>query len=312
MVPPVLVAAEVRTLIDASQLAGLDVTWVGREAPLPPGPFRGLVTLLTRRIGEAELDRLPALAVVANVAVGYDNIDLAATRQRGVVVTNTPDVLTDATADLTWALMLAAARGVPEAERVLRAGRWQGWHPAEFLGMELAGRTLGIVGAGRIGQGVGRRAPGFGMRVVYTARAGKPAFEADTGAQRVELETLLATSDVVSLHLAATPATRGVMDARRFAVMRPGAVFVNTARGDLVDEGALAAALHGGRLRAAGLDVFADEPRVSRALLEAPRLVLTPHIGSATESARRRMAACAVENLRAVLAGRPPPNPIVR
>lgn len=309
---PLLVAAEIRSLVDASALNGLEVTWLAAAQPIPPGPFRGLVSLLTRRIDRAVLERLPDLRIVANVAVGYDNVDLEAAAQRGVIVTNTPEVLTDATAELTWALILAAARGLAEAEQVVRRGAWGGWHPAEFLGVELAGGTLGIVGAGRIGQAVGRRGVAFGMRVVYTARSRKPDFERATGAERLELNALLERSDVVTLHLPARPETEGIISSERLARMRAGAVLVNTARGDLIDERALADALASGHLRAAALDVFRGEPHPSAALARAPHLVLTPHIGSATERTRRRMAACALANAQAVLRGEAPLTPVVR
>ncbi len=307
---PVLVAAEVRSLLTPADVAGLEVTWLAAETPTPRGPWVGLAPLLTRRVGSAEIAALPALRVVANIAVGVDNLDVAALRGRGVVVTNTPGVLTDATADLTWALILACARRLAEGIALVRDGRWRGWHPEQLLGLELAGRTLGLLGAGRIGQAVGRRAVGFGMRIRYVSRAPKPEFEAATGAVRTDLETLFAASDVLSLHAPAVPELRQVVNAARLATMRPGALLVNTARGDLVDEGALAAALEGGRLGAAGLDVYAAEPRIDPRLLAAPRAVLLPHLGSATEATRRRMAALALANVRAVLAGEPPATPV--
>lgn len=312
MAAPILVAAEVRSLLAAQDLEGLDVTWFAAGEPVPSGPFEGLVTLLTRRIDEGSLTRLPALRVVANVAVGYDNVDLDAAARRGVIVTNTPDVLTQATAELTWALILATARGIGEAERVLRRGAWPGWRPAEFLGLQLSGATLGIVGAGRIGQVVGHLGVAFGMRLLYTARTPKGGFERATGAKGLPLEALLPQSDVVTLHLPATGETVGIMNRERFSLMRSGSVFVNTARGDLVDEEALAWALNTGRLLGAGLDVFRNEPQVSDVVRNAPRLVLTPHIGSATEPTRRAMVACAMANVRTVLAGNPAPNQVVR
>jgi len=312
MAAPILVASELRSLLAAQDLEGLDVTWIAAGEPVPSGPFEGLVTLLTRRIDDGALTRLPALRVVANVAVGYDNVDLDAAARRGVIVTNTPDVLTQATAELTWALILAAARRIGEAERVLRGGAWRGWHPAEFLGLQLSGATLGIVGAGRIGQVVGHLGVAFGMRLLYTARTPKIGFERATGAKRLALEALLPQSDVVTLHLPATAETVGIMNRERFSLMRSGSVFVNTARGDLVDEEALGWVLTTGRLRAAALDVFRNEPHLTDALRDAPRLVLTPHIASATEYTRRAMVRCAMANLRAVLAGNPAPNHVVR
>jgi glyoxylate reductase len=247
---------------------------------------------------------------VANVAVGYDNIDLVAAEMRKVLVTNTPDVLTDATADLTWALILAAARRLIEGVDLVRSGRWTGWHPEQLLGMELRGRTLGLLGAGRIGQAVGRRAKPFGLRVLYAARTSKPELEQETGAARVDLTTLLAESDILSLHVPSTPETKGIINTETLGRMKPGAILINTSRGDLVREEALAIALETGRLGAAGLDVYADEPAIHPRLLAAPRTVLLPHIGSATDETRRRMAAIAVANVQAVLSGKPPLTPV--
>jgi len=263
-----------------------------------------LVCLLTDRIDAAALDAGPRLRVVANYAVGYDNVDVAAATARGVAVANTPDVLVEATADFTFALLLAAARRLGEGERLVRAGQWRGWTPELLLGADVGGRTLGIIGMGRIGRAVARRAHGFGMRVLYTrGDAG------DVGAATsVGLEELLATSDAVSLHCPLTPETRGLIDARALAAMKPGAILVNTARGAIVDDGALADALERGHLGGAGLDVFTDEPRVDPRLLAAPRAVLAPHLGSATTTARTRMAELCVTAVRDVLAGRRPPN----
>lgn len=305
-----LVAAEVRSLLSPPDLAGLEVTWLTAADPTPPGAWVGVAPLLTRKLGARELAGLPALRIVANVAVGFDNVDLAAARLRGIIVTNTPDVLTEATADLTWALLLACARRLPEGLALVRDGAWTGWHPEQLLGMELEGRTLGLLGAGRIGQAVGRRAAPFGMRVVYVSRSAKPEFERVTHAVRTDLASLFTASDVVSLHAPAVPELRRVVDAARLAAMRPGAILINTARGDLVDEVALAAALESGHLGAAGLDVYAAEPRIEPRLLAAPRTVLLPHVGSATRDTRAAMAGLALANLRAVLAGGPPLTPV--
>ena len=307
---PALIAAELRNLLAPDALAGLDVTWIGAERPTPKGEFVAIVPLLTRRIGGTELERLPRLRIVANCAAGYDNVDLVAAELRGVIVTNTPDVLTDATADLTWALILACARRLPEGMELVRSGAWTGWHPDQLLGLELRGRTLGILGAGRIGQAVGRRAVGFGMRVRYTARSARAEFERDTGAERVELGRLLRESDVLTLHVPSAPETRGIIGAEALAQMRPGAILINTARGDLLRDEAVVAALEAGHLGALGLDVYRDEPRSDAGRLGAPRAVLLPHLGSATRDARRRMAAAALANVRAVLGGRPPLTPV--
>ena len=310
MTQRVLVAAELKNLLDSAELAGLDVTWISSEQPTPKGDFVAVVPLLSRWIGGTELKHLPNLRIVANVAVGYNNIDVVAAEMRKVVVTNTPGVLTDATADLTWALILATTRRLVEGVDLVRTGKWTGWHPEQLLGLELRGRTLGLFGAGRIGQAVGRRAPGFGLRILYTARSAKSEFEAETGAIRVEQSRLLRESDILSLHVPASPETKGVINAESLARMKPGAILINTARGDLVREEALAEALESGHLGAAGLDVYTEEPAIHPRLLAAPRTVLLPHIGSATEETRRKMATIAIANVQSVLAGRPPLTPV--
>lgn len=305
------VAAELRELLDPSRLEGLDVTWVRSDEPTPEGEFVGAVPLLTRWMGGTEFKRLPKLRIVANCAVGHNNVDLVAAEMRRIVVTNTPDVLTAATADLTWALILACARRLLAGVDMVKTGNWTGWHPQMLLGLELEGATLGIVGAGRIGQAVGTRALGFGMRITYASRTPKPEFERATGATRLELRPLLRESDVVTLHVPKTPETQGMINADALAAMKPGAILINTSRGDLVREDAVAAALEQGRLGAAGLDVFAEEPDIHPRLRAAPRTVLLPHIGSATLPTRRKMAETAVANVQAVLAGAPPLTPVV-
>lgn len=307
---PVLIAAEIERLLAPDDVAGLAVTWLRASDATPRGPWLGIAPLLTRRIGAAELDGLPVLRIVANVAVGFDNVAVAAARSRGIAVTNTPDVLTDATADLTWALILACARRLTEGSALVRSGAWSGWHPEQLLGLELRDRVLGLVGAGRIGQAVGRRGVAFGMRIIYASRTPKPEFERATGAVRAELAAVFAQADVVSLHAPPVPELRRVVDAARLATMRPGAILVNTARGDLVDEAAVAAALESGALGAAGFDVYAAEPRIDPALLAAPRAMLLPHLGSATTETRQRMARLAVANLRAVVLGGSPLTPV--
>jgi glyoxylate reductase len=258
-----------------------------------------------------------SLRVVANFAVGYDNIALGACRERGVTVTNTPDVLTNATAELTVALMLAAARRLGEAERLVRAGRWQGWDPDGLLGRELSHSTIGIVGLGRIGLRVAELLQGFGPgeaarpSLVYTSQTPHPELEARLGLRRLELDELVERSDVVSLHLPLSRDTRHIVDARRLERFRPGAILVNTSRGALVDTQALAAALRGGRLGAAALDVYEDEPTVEPELLALDNVVLLPHVGSATARARDAMARLVAENVIAVLAGQPPPTPVL-
>ncbi len=233
-----------------------------------------------------------------------------AAEMRDVLVTNTPGVLTEATADLTWALILATARRLVEGVDLVRSGQWTGWHPEQLLGLELRGRTLGLFGAGRIGQAVGRRALPFGLRILYAARTAKADFERETGAARVDATRLLAESDIVSLHVPSTPETKGIINGEALARMKRGAILINTSRGDLVREEALAKALERGHLGAAGLDVYTDEPTIHPRLRAAPRTVLLPHIGSATEETRRKMAAIAVSNVQAVLSGKPPLTPV--
>jgi glyoxylate reductase len=243
------------------------------------------------------------LKAVANVAVGYDNIDVRVARENGVVVCNTPGVLDETTADLAFTLILAASRLTHVAEADLRADRWKGWGITQYLGRDVHGATLGIVGYGRIGRAVARRAAGFDMRVLHHARG-------DTGetGYLVDLDELLATSDIVSLHVPGGEPTHHLIDGRRLALMKSTAVLVNTARGPVVDEAALADALHEGRLFAAGLDVFEREPEIHPRLLDAPRTVLLPHIGSASQVTRTRMAALASSAIATVLNGGMPPN----
>jgi glyoxylate reductase len=256
-----------------------------------------------------------SLRVVANFAVGYDNVDLDACAKRGVVVTNTPDVLTNATAELAVTLMLAAARRIGEGERLVRGGRWTGWDPAAMLGRELSGSTVGIVGLGRIGTRVAELLQGFSARLLYTTRGASAHSlwaEARLGLERVELAELVGRADFVTLHAPLTAETRHLVDAVLLERFRPGAVLVNTARGGLVDARALAAALKNGRIAAAGLDVYEHEPAVEPELLELENVVLEPHVGSATAATRDAMARLVAENVIAVLAGRPPLTPVSR
>ena len=310
--PNVLIAAELQPLVGDQPIPGFAVRWLAATEPTPAGDYEAFVPLLSRPVGEDELRGLPQLRIVANCAVGVDNIDLAACRRRGIHVTNTPDVLTDSTADLTWLLILGAARRAKEGIALLEHDEWQGWDPTLLLGMELKGRALGLVGAGRIGQAVGRRAAGFAMHLLYNAPTANLEFERETQAQRVDLTVLLERSDIVSLHCPLTETTRLLMNAERLGLMRAGSILVNTARGELVDEPALLSALASGHLAAAGLDVFWNEPRVSRTLIEHPRVFAVPHIGSATHETRRAMAALAIGNVRAVLAGDAPLTPVIQ
>jgi glyoxylate reductase len=276
------------------------------------GEIDALVALLTDRIDAALLARAPRLRVVGNVAVGVDNVDLEACRARGVAVTNTPGVLTEATADVAFGLLLAAARRIAEGDRLIRAGEFPAWSPTTLLGRPVHGASLGVVGMGRIGQAMARRARGFGMHVHYTQRTRlAPELERALGATYADMDALFATCDFVSLHCPLTDATRGLVSRERLARMKPGSILVNTARGACVDEAALADALARGPLAAAGLDVFEDEPRVHPALRAAPNAVLAPHIGSADGPTREAMARMAVENVIALLEGRSAPNRVV-
>ncbi len=269
-----------------------------------------IITMLTERV-DAELLAAagPQLKVVANHAVGFDNIDVPACTKAGVLATNTPDVLTETTADTAFALLMAAARRVGEGERLLRARRPWIWGPLMMLGQDVHHKTIGIVGFGRIGQAVARRAKGFGMRVIYAdALQLPPEVEAETGAERRELDDLLAQADFVSIHTNLTPETRHLFDAAAFARMKPTAVLVNTSRGPVVDESALADALASGEIFAAGLDVFEREPQVEERLLELENVVMIPHLGSATVDTRDAMGMLAVENVFAALDGARPPT----
>lgn len=269
----------------------------------------GLLVTVTDRIDAALLATTPRrVGIVANFGVGYNHIDLVAAAANGIVVTNTPGVLTDDTADLAMMLMLMVARRAGEGERHLRSGAWTGWRPTHMMGTRLTGATLGIVGMGRIGRAVARRAvAGFGMQVCYyqpnpVDADAVPATRCDS------LDDLVSSSDVVSIHCPATPQTLGMFDQRVLGLMRPGAILINTARGDIVDEAALAAAVAQGRLAGAGLDVYRDEPVVHPALLALEQVVLLPHLGSATLQSRVAMGMCAIDNLVAFFAGLPPPN----
>ncbi len=270
-----------------------------------------VVTLLTQRVDDELLDAAgPGLRVVANVAVGHDNIDLEACRRRNVVVTTTPGVLDQATADLAVALVLATARRVVEADAFIRSGNAWTWSPDLFVGLDVTGATIGIVGLGRIGQQVARRAAAFDMRVLATPSRSGTAAATALGVETMPLDQLLAESDIVSLHCPLTPETRHLIGADQLALMRPDAILVNTARGPIVDEAALAAALVAGQIGGAGLDVFEDEPDIHPDLVGRPDVVLLPHIGSAGRRTRLRMLELALDNVRAVLAGETPPTPV--
>jgi glyoxylate reductase len=299
-----------RRLAERSELR----VWPGPGAPSHAAlcaaaqPSEGLLCLLTDRIDRALLEACPRLRVVSSCSVGVDHVDLAAARERGIPVGHTPGVLTETTADLAFALLLAAARRVAEADRFVRAGAWtpeRRWEPDLLLGRDLHGATLGVIGLGAIGRAVVRRAAGFGMRVLGWSRS-RPSLP---GVVAADLDTLLAESDFVSLHVALAPETRGLLGARELARMKPGAILVNTTRGGVVDEAALADALARGALGGAGLDVYEEEPLPPASpLRRLENVVLLPHIGSASIATRERMADLAVENLLAGLEGRALPH----
>ncbi len=277
---------------------------------------RAIVCQLTDRIDAALMDSAGDLAVIANVAVGFDNIDVPAATERGIVVTNTPGVLTGTTADLAFALILASARRIAEADRFLRAGRWHQWEIDLLCGHDIHGHTLGILGLGRIGQGMARRASGFDMRVVYhDMQRARPDQEREWGIEYVDIEyvdkeTVCREADFLSIHVPLTEQTRHLVGAAELERMKPTAVLVNTSRGPVVDEKALADALENGRIASAGLDVFEAEPEVESRLLALENVVLVPHIGSASIKTRTRMCTMAAENAVAVLSGRRPENPV--
>lgn len=290
-----------------------DVQVYAGEGAIPADELRArvagthaLVTMLTEQVDAALLDAGRDLKVVANVAVGFNNIDVPAARARGVIVTNTPDVLTESVADFTWALILAITRRLSEGERVVRRGAWKGWAFDYMLGTELRGKQLGLVGLGRISRAVAARASVFGMRVAFSSRSDQTL----DGADRLSLDALLNTSDVVSLHVPLTPETRHLIDQKALARMKRSAYLINTARGPVVDEAALAWALQHHLIAGAALDVYEHEPAIHPDLLALENVLLVPHLGSGTVETRTAMADLAVENVIAVLSGRPPLTPI--
>lgn len=268
------------------------------------------ICTLTDRVDASLLAEATHLKILANYAVGYNNIDLAAAKARGIIVTNTPDVLTDSTADLTWALLLAVARRVAEGDAYVRSGDWSGWAPTQMLGTDVSGKTLGIVGMGRIGQAVAQRATGFNMRVRYTSRTAAALGGLPPQWESRALPDLLKEADFASLHVPLTAATHHLIGARQLALMKPTAFLINTSRGSVIEEAALVDALLQRRLAGAGLDVFEQEPAFHPSLRELRQVVLLPHLGSATLATRVRMGMICLENIAAVFAGRPAPNEV--
>ena len=303
------------------QPSAVDVTFRAEATPMTAeelrdcaGSYDGLVTLLTDRIDSEFLTANPQLKVVSNVAVGFDNIDVTAAKQRGVIVTNTPDVLTETTADLAWALLLSAARRVPEADQYMREGRYERWEVKQpHLGVDVFGQRLGILGMGKIGQAVARRGfQGFGMEVLYHDVVRRPPeFEAQLGIRYVEFDELIQSSDFLSLHAPLTPDTKHVIDADALSRMQAHAILINTARGPLIDEQALAEALEQGHIRGAALDVYEHEPRINERLrVHRTSTVLLPHLGSATRRTRLEMCRMALTDALRVLNGEAPLHPV--
>ncbi len=305
---------------EALDLIPVDVSvdYNGGDVALPIDDLRarlkgkdGLICHIISTINDDVLAAAPTLKVVCNVAVGYNNIDVAAARRRGVVVTNTPDVLTETTADFAWALLMAAARRVVEADQFARSGQWQRWQWDLLWGADVHGKTLGILGFGRIGRAVARRASGFDMRVLYhDAVRPAPAVERELRADYADVETILREADFVSLHTPLLPQTRHLIDERTLRLMKKTAILVNAARGPIVDEAALVRALEEGWIAGAGIDVFEEEPRINPGLLPLRNVVLAPHIASASRDTRIAMASLAVRNCLDVLDGKPPITPV--
>jgi glyoxylate reductase len=310
--PSILITRRLPSSVIAKLSAVADVDVYTGEAAIPADELRArvagkdaLVSLLTDAVDRTVIDAAPGLKAIANVAVGYNNIDVPYARARGIVVTNTPDVLTESVADFTWAMILAITRRLSEGERLVRRGEWKGWALDLLLGMELRGKQLGLVGLGRIGRAVAARAGAFGMRVAYTSRT-----EAAGVGEAMQLDRLLLTSDVVSLHVPLTPDTTHLIDKRALTRMKRSAFLINTARGPVVDEAALAWALQHHLLAGAALDVYEHEPAIHPELLSLENVLLVPHLGSGTTETRTAMADLAADNVLAVLDGRPPLTPV--
>jgi len=276
---------------------------VGRDA---------LLCLLTEKIDEEIIEAGTDLKIIANYAVGYDNVDVACATKHGIWVSNTPGVLTDTTADMAWALMFAVARRIPESDRFTRAGKFKGWSATMLLGGDVYGKTLGIIGAGRIGAAVVMRAPGFNMRVLYADVRPNREIERKVGAEHVDMDTLLRESDFVSVHVPLMPETRHIIGRRSLAMMKPTAYLINTSRGPVINEAALAKALHDKVIAGAGLDVYEEEPEIHPGLLELDNVVITPHIASGSVETRSKMAIMAAENILAAFDGKTPPKAVNR
>jgi glyoxylate reductase len=314
--PKVLVTQRISEESLATLAARFDVESNQKDAPVSPAQLLrklkgkdAAITLITDVISDAMLARVPYLKIVSNVAVGYNNFDVAAATRRGVMLTNTPGAMDDTTADFTWCLILATARRLTEADRLVRSGKWTRWRFMDLLGHDIYGKTIGICGFGRIGRGVARRAMGFNMKVLYTSRSRAPdSIEQEFRASYVDKQTLLRESDVVTLHLPLFAETRHYIGAAELALMKTAAILVNAARGPVVDERALVKALKSGQIAGAGLDVYENEPKLAAGLAKLPNTVLAPHMASASIETRLRMSNMAVANCIAGLTGQRPPN----
>lgn len=297
---------------------GIDVVVFGKDRQISKEEFLkhakdadGIISLLSDKIDRDIITGLKNCKVIANYAVGYNNIDLSAAKEKNIVVTNTPELLTDATADIAIALMLACSRHITEGDRLMRENKFSGWAPELLLGIGLSGKTFGLIGAGRIGTAAAIRAKAFGMNVVYFSRSRNESLEKSTGAKKVSLEKLLKTSDVISLHVPLTDKTRNLVDKDHLHLMKETAILINTARGEILDEKELIKMLKSRRIFAAGFDVYENEPLLNKELLKLKNVVLLPHIGSATFEARTKMAELCAKNLINVLKGRKPLTPVI-
>ena len=303
--------------IELLEKNGFEVEVLGRRAAVTQQVLlknikkaHAIISLLPDRIDEELIRAAPLLKIIANYAVGYNNIDVDFAAKKNIVVTNTPDILTPATADFTWALILAVSKRIAEGDQFVRQGLFKGWGPELLLGGDITRKTIGIIGAGRIGQAVGKRAAGFEMKILYTANSNKADFEREFGAEKVTLNELLKQSDIISVHCPLTPQTHHLLNAENLQTVKKSAYIINTSRGPVVHEEALVNALQKGQLAGAGLDVYEFEPKINAKLLTMPQVVLMPHAGSATVETRAEMARMCARNIIAVLEGKPPIKPV--
>jgi len=303
--------------VDMLKKAGFTVSWFKKERPITTEELiknaknaDAVITLLTDKLNKSVIDKLSKCKVIANYAVGYNNVDTEYAKSKNIVVTNTPDILTHATADIALALTLACARRIPEGENIMRAGEFTGWKPKLLLGVELYGKTVGIAGAGRIGRETAKRLKAFGTKIIYYNRSKKEEFEKETGAKKVSLDTLLKKSDILSLHLPLNNKTRNLINSKKLELLKETAIVINTARGEVIDEKKLISMLKKKRIFSAGFDVYDGEPVVNKQLLKLKNVVLLPHLGSATFETRDRMAELAAKNIINVLKGEKALTPV--